>query len=386
VRLHTQADVEALAGCKRVRWLGFYGEQIRDLSPLADLERVDTLLVFSGTELSELDGFDSLRSIGCGLLFYSNPNLQSLEGLASLERIEDGAWNDCPREVHLSRNDSLTSLHGLERLMAGNGPDLEWWIAGEAIEDLSVFAGVERVRHLELRSLPVHALAGLEDIREVTERLLLDDLVGTSGLGGLRNLETAAYIAIVDADDLRDLSGLDSLRSATSMYLSSNESLEDIGPLPALESLGSLTISRHPALASLSGLRNLTMIEDTLWIWQEPSLALLDDLASLETVGQTLWLDGNTALASLDGLSGLSTVGQELMVIHNSWLPQSEAEAWAAGVDAAFKKVDQNQGTEPYTDWCPYTEDGQCDWGIGVCPLLTDYVDCCENENNLGCP
>jgi hypothetical protein len=66
------------------------------------------------------------------------------------------------------------------------------------------------------------------------------------------------------------------------------------------------------------------------------------------------------------------------MIYYNSKLPQTEAEAFAARVNAEGRvRVVGNLGDDdvPY-DPCPWPDDGYCDEDLGFCAPGTDPQDC----------
>lgn len=161
------------------------GSDIRDLSKLACLNRIDGMLQISGTRISDLRGLQRLRVVKAGIQIDQNPYLKSLNGLESLDSL--GGY------FYLSNNDQLSSLSGL-------GPIAH--IDALAIFDndqLRNLEGLERIRtigHSEewfvnlhiAANKALHSLQGLGQLREVRGGMWITDNPVLSSLDGITNL------------------------------------------------------------------------------------------------------------------------------------------------------------------------------------------------------
>jgi hypothetical protein len=101
-------NVQSLAGLpprREYTILKLLGGRYTDLLPLQGVERIDSLSL-SDTQLRSLHGLEDLRSIGNGAILHGNEELETLDALSGLERV-DGPFE-------LRENAKLTSLAGLE--------------------------------------------------------------------------------------------------------------------------------------------------------------------------------------------------------------------------------------------------------------------------------
>lgn len=78
---------------------------ITDISPLNNIQSVGETLLIDGTQLTNLNGLSSLKSIDAGLNIATNPQLSNIDGLSSLISIKGG--------IVIGNNNQLTNLNGL---------------------------------------------------------------------------------------------------------------------------------------------------------------------------------------------------------------------------------------------------------------------------------
>ncbi len=204
VTLSSQAQINAfpadsitLAGTLTIR-----GDDITDLSPLANLQRIDDgdLIIQNNPQLTSLSGLGSLSAVGMGVVrIESNPELTSLAGLENLTEIGNVESN---AGMFIGGNPNLTSIAALSRLS-------------------SVGAGVI------IRSNPE-----------------LTNLTGLQNLTEAENVESTVGLFIIGNAKLTSLAALSQLSS--------------VG--------GEVEIERNPELTSLTGLENLTRIGGNLRI------------------------------------------------------------------------------------------------------------------------
>lgn len=207
VTLSSQAEVDAFScetGILDANLVigAISGSDIRDLSKLACLTRIDGLLQISGTRLADLRGLHRIRAVKAGIQIDQNPFLQRLDGLGALDSM--GGY------FYLSNNDQLTSLAGL-------GPLTH--IDALAIFDndqLQTLEGLERIRTIG------HAQEWFVNLHVAANK----SLRSLQGLGELREVRGGMWIT--DNPALVSLDGINLLDEVTgSVVLKKNGRLED---------------------------------------------------------------------------------------------------------------------------------------------------------------
>lgn len=413
--LHSQADVDTFVGCTDVKGnLSISSSEPLDLTPLASLRRITGTLSIYGSNCHagqnngpvSLAGLESLREVravnlSClrvtdlaplaGLTTIARdlriemlPELTSLEGLHNVASVGMAlSISDCDKLADLNGLRGLqragvrvffgrlpiTSLHGLEALTQVGEPGgesrvglyslpdlssldglaIDWrpdhdiWLYGTGITDMSAFAGVSELTALSVAGNPaLTSLTGLEQLTVVR---------GALELGDNKNLV--------------DITGLDDLESVGALILD-NTSLTDAGPLPALTEPGDVRISNNEQLTSVSVLAGSTALR-SLVLEHNPALTAIPELAGLASIEGDFELRTNNGLTDLDDLPAVTKVGGRLAVVYHPELLQTDAEAWAAPIDAAERKIVGNKGYDvPPLDSCPWMDDGECDYDICV--------------------
>ncbi|WP_434424726.1 hypothetical protein [Nannocystis pusilla] len=417
--LASQADVDRMHGCTRVvDRLDISGPDIVDLCPLTSLVEVGKYLeIRLNPELESLAGLERLERVGAAVFVSENAALRDLEGLVGLRHVYDvsvninaslislaGLRNTRPppnsyAEVFIAANDSLTTLAGIESVVAEDTMRVTLY-ANPALTDLSALAGADRLGGLSIRDhAQLESLAGIEQLQrvdgtvDISRNPRLADLAGLSGLrtvegleltdnpalkdlSGLSGLQTADWVQLGDLAPLSSLAGLGGLTRIGSLVIEASDSLTSLAGLDALTEVGELRVIRCAGLVSLAGLEGAELTAE-LWLNKNPALASLAGLAAPSSLNR-LYLGDNDALASLAKLDPLASI-HDLTIINHATLPQADAEAWAAGrLVAGLLKVDGNLGAAPHVDSCPWVEDFECDedTGTGLCPEGSDEFDC----------
>lgn len=186
-----------------------------------------------------LEGLNSLTLINGSLTLQNLPNLTSLEGLNNLQAVA---------EIRIQNNPLLNSISALENL---DDNDTNY-------EGISV-GGIHISKNASLESL--HGLHNLT----TTGDLLIENCNSLTNLSGLDSLETIGSVAlmfgslqILNNSSLVDLSGLANLTAiGGGLNIQDNEALENMNTLSNLTHTGYWDISRNPSLMTLSGMDNI---------------------------------------------------------------------------------------------------------------------------------
>ena len=340
-----------------------------DASALAlpSLEIVTGDIVVAGNpELTSLDGLASLRNVGRRALVQGNPVLSDLGSLGMLDRAVG---------LTIIGNDSLTDLRGLEGL-TDSRINLNITNNGELVS----LAGLENMTSsteiLTIRSnrnlTDASALANLRSVNFV-------DISGNVALQELRlsSLEKIDLRFIVDNNpalvtfeapvlatigDLTSINGntalgsiaLPSLLTAQNVWVRNNTSLTSVS-VPSLSFItGNLELTNSPALAStdfgsllsiggnllvsatrlrtFAGFAQVTSVGGTMTVTQNSTLGNFSGLTALERVSGSFIITNNNALTSFAGLDVFSEVGGDLTITGNGSMTRTIAQAFANSI------------------------------------------------------
>lgn len=262
VRVRTQADLEALAGCEEI------GGELRietfegaDLAPLASLRVVGSALELGADPLEFPEDPDEAAAFWEGIAAIRAAGyLPSLAGLAALQSAQ----------VLYLTGSSVANLTELESLV-----ELE----ATVIRDMQNLENLEGLENVLLSYIWVSVAPALTSLDGLTLDSQVDTLI-FERLPALKNIDALA-----------------SVQSATSslmLYDTGIEALPELG----LEYVAGLNIEANPGLTNIDSLAGLLAV-DTLVISNNASLRGLpafDDLSTLDT----LRIVDNDALTELD--------------------------------------------------------------------------------------
>jgi hypothetical protein len=210
-----------------------------------------------------------------------------------------------------------------------------------AIDDLSALECLTRVgRDLELSSLRVRSLRGLEALQHVEGSLIVERLDSLVDLRALSAVESVGDDLRVWANPLlATLSGLEGITHVEQVVVSSNPQLADLEGLSGLTTAGTVNINRNTSLTNVEGLRNLVSCA-LLALWDLQSLTTLEGLRNLRGAQVEI-----TTAPELRTLHGLEQISGATVMIH--WLPQlrdlsglGTVEALSVGGNAMLESLD----------------------------------------------
>ncbi|MYF29848.1 MAG: hypothetical protein F4169_13520 [Gammaproteobacteria bacterium] len=218
------ADLEAL----ETAWLAM-SPRLADLSPLAGLRSLMSLKLAgawgSRSEASDLRALESLPLTELEISHADVSDASPLSGLAQLESLD----------LSYNRIGDISSLSGLSQLRV-----LYLW--GNEVRTVRRLAGLSDLTSLALghnRIKDISPLAGLSNLQSVyLSDNSIGDLSPLAGLPLLRNLH-------VSGNGIEDVSVLGGLRGLANLGLNNNR-IADLSPLTALTGLHSLYIGGNP--------------------------------------------------------------------------------------------------------------------------------------------
>lgn len=268
------------------------GNYITNLNGLNSLTSVGgNLLITNCFSLQNLSGLENITSVAGNLIvgkntsFSSgNPILNNISGLSSL--------NSVGGNLAIIKNDLLTSLSGLNNLNSINGSLL---IGGL---NLNFVYG----------NATLNSITALSKLKHVGSSIMIlynPALMTLSGLDSLSSCE--GNLVVLLNHQITNFSGLDNIASIDgSLILGGNNSLVSLSGLENLDSLGGLSIGHHQYWTSF----------DT--IYGNPSLTSLLSLQNLSYINYGLVIQGNEALSSLYGLDNINLDSISSLRIHNN--------------------------------------------------------------------
>lgn len=308
--------------------------QVRDNPELVELQGMPQLeVVLSSLEvrdnasLSSISAFSSLQHVA-ELRIEDNPRLTTIAGLSSLRSVHDfilgatplidlsglSALSAMSGQWTVRRQDAPFSWHGLPTLLLLGGLTL---VDNPGIVSLAGFPAVSGLQGdlVVARNASLLSLEGLESIEWVDGSVVLgaenedSPLRSVAGLNNLRVVSQTLYL--FQLPQLRDLRGLEALEMVGGISVDGTNR-----PTPALFSLrglsslvqvtGRLTLQRHPSITDLRGLDNLSQVED-IYILDNPALQSFDGLDRLETA-RTLVALRNGSLSDISSLNDIQSI------------------------------------------------------------------------------
>ncbi len=361
------ASLAGLESLREVRGVNLACLRVTDLAPLAGLTTLERdLRIEMLPELSSLEGLHNLTTVGAALSISDCDKLTDLNGLRGLQR--------AGVRVFFGRL-PITSLHGLEALTQVGEPGGESRVGLHLLPGLTSLDGLApdwRPEHdIWLYATGITDMSALAGVSELTA-LRLDGNAALTSLTGLEQLTVVREaLELGDNKNLVDITGLDNLESVGALILD-NTSLTDVGPLPALTAPGDVRISNNAQLSSVSVLAGSTELR-SLVLADNHALTAIPELAELASIEGDFELRSNNGLTDLDDLPAVTKVGGRLAVVYHLELLQTDAEAWAAPIDAGERKIVGNKGHDvPPLDPCPWKDDGECDFDF----CIDDGWDC----------
>jgi hypothetical protein len=248
------------------------------------------------SNLQNIDGLSAITKIEGWLTVGSNPGLKDLAGLSSLKEVTS--------TMSIGFNTGLVSLNGLQALeKVGGNVDISLNGALASLSGLSSLQSVGGSFRIANNDV-LKNLSGLGKLTSIGEGMRVYRNSSLINLEGLNSLSS------IGVDPKTSEQGLDPDPTFSSLQIAENNSLITIGSLKSLKTLpGALTIGHNPVLRNLDGLNSLTSISGVVGIAYNPSLINIDGLSSLkEVTGGGVRINNNEKLLQLDGFKSLTAI------------------------------------------------------------------------------
>ena len=332
------SDLNSLSALENLNFIGedLYIYNNNDLPNLEGLENITHIgrnLEFhsNGNKLNTLTGLNNLTSTGGDLIIRGNSGLLNLEGLDLL--------NNVGGDFMITSNNHMTSLLGVENLDTVGG-NLAIMGVGklsslEGLENINLIEGelkisgndsltsIAELLSIDAASISDLYICGNNALSECNVQYVCDYLASPNGSINIYNNGVGCNTPLEVADSCNI--ELECLPNGNYYFINqeSIDSFQDMYPA-CTDLMGSVTISGSN-ITNLSGLNNITSIEEDLSIWQNDSLLNLTGLENLSSIGGSLslayfiivgqaWIIGNQNLNSLNGLEGLNKIGGNLFI------------------------------------------------------------------------
>ncbi len=268
-------NVRDLSGLGSLESVGmtFFARYISSLKGMDKLDSIGNSLVLIGTELTSLEGLEFIDSLKY-LYLGSNKKLTSLKGLGNLKhvlqlRVEENPELTSLKELAnvrtvgyltVKKNNKLIDLSGLEGLTQLKYLELE------RNAQLTTLKGLENAKvteKIQIEGNPdLQSIAALHETDSVQRDVLLHNNAKLNSLHGLENLQKARLVSIVQNDGLTSLTGLNGLRKIEDrLLIERNDNLTTLDGIENLEEVSqNMTIAYNNNLMTLSGLENLSTV------------------------------------------------------------------------------------------------------------------------------
>lgn len=245
----------SLSGWQNLKHINGYFSVINN-DALTNLEGLNNLVSVCGilqisenNNLYNLEGLNNLTSLGGPISISSNSSLTSISALSNTAFSDN---EDNWRFVEISGNDALINLEGLnsidtigDRLIIENN------------ESLTSLSGLQNLKYISGEFMldqndALTNLEGLNNLNHIGDVFFITRNDALTNLEGLNNLTTLMHdFYIFSNNSLLSLSGINNLTDTKVIEINGNPILTDITALANVESnfLGSLIIKYNPSLS-----------------------------------------------------------------------------------------------------------------------------------------
>ena len=234
------------------------GEDITNLNGFASLRQVVGSLEISGNpELTSLSGLEGLVHIHKSLLIKSNPKLKNLAGLTNLKVIG--------KDWVVESNPVLTSIGAFESLS-----EVETiTISKNALDALPLFNALNSLQELHIYQEPISRINGFNSIN-IINKINVDGMARLEDLSGFNQLKsvneevhieycpsltnvsfsvlTEVQSLVVKRTLIKDFAGFSSLRKVDFLYFAQNPYLENLDGLENLEETWAVSFRDNTSL------------------------------------------------------------------------------------------------------------------------------------------
>jgi hypothetical protein len=286
-------DLKVIAGSLRM-----FSSNVKTLSPLSNLERIDGNFQINNNPLLEnIHGFNQLESI-TRIIISNNPSLISFEGFDQL--------NQMTSYIEIKNNDELEHISGFDKLE--NCSNLEISELPN-LEKLHAFNGLKRVSNdFTIRNNPkLHDMITGSELISIGSFLRIRNNPSLNELKGFEKLETCSQIQLIGNGGITELNHFNALLEGD-VYLSGLNQLLHVKGFENLKKSKQIHFSANQNLKSISGFNNIERVDSIIWIhlhWD--SLEIISGFESLREV-PTLSIAGARGVKDFSAFKNLEKV------------------------------------------------------------------------------
>ncbi len=344
----------------------------------------DALSIINNNSLTNLDGLQSLSSVGNVVRIIDNENLENLDGLSNLmfvpnlfvsinpnlqsccgvfpllsegtytnaNIINNGSCNSVEDVLNFCQSDdcnasvTLSSQAEVDTWIGCDSIAQNLTISGNDIVDLSPLSNLVHIGNvLTVIDNPLlTSLEGLNNINTIASDITIRRNPALEDISALSNITTTEFqIFIDDNDALQTLNGFENLTDVPELIIQNNDALLNLAALNNVTNArGSILISSNSALQSLDAFNQLSQVNGDVIIAGAEALTSLNAFHNLTSIGAFLIIASNPLLSSIDGFEQLQQVGNgnnpafTFQIENNISLQNIDAFANLQSVDGDF--------------------------------------------------
>jgi hypothetical protein len=244
-------DLKVIAGSLRM-----FSSNVKTLSPLSNLERIDGNFQINNNPLLEnIHGFNQLESI-TRIIISNNPSLISFEGFDQL--------NQMTSYIEIKNNDELEHISGFDKLE--NCSNLEISELPN-LEKLHAFNGLKHVSNdFTIRNNPkLHDMITGSELISIGSFLRIRNNPSLNELKGFEKLETCGVIQFIGNRGITELNHFNALLEGD-VYLSGLNQLLHVKGFENLKKSNLISFHSNQNLKSISGFNNIERVDSIIWI------------------------------------------------------------------------------------------------------------------------
>ena len=275
-------------------------------------------LLIQNTDITNVDGFSELDSIGGYLNIYNNDAITNLNGFNNLTYVGG--------DFYIQNNNLLQSITGFNNLtQTGNSSNDEFYISDNfALQTIDGFEQLDRINaYFRIwQNSQLQTISGFDIVSSIDNfRIDLNDQLNS--LTSFNNLTTIKY----------------------SFTIRDNLVLSSISDFTLLNTIGdNFIFTNNEEVTQLNGFNNLTSVGDDFYIQNNNVLQNITGFNSLTQTGNSnndeFYISDNFALQTIDGFEQLDRINATFRIWQNSQLQTISGFDIVSSID--YFRIDLN--------------------------------------------
>lgn len=290
------------------------GDVINDISRLTAIKEIKGDLVIDSF-VENLDNFDDLERVEGNLQIVSNSRLENVNGFNKLTYFEN---------MIIGVNVSLTEVKGFQNLRSTGG---EVQISGNPLlKTITAFPVLETIgdQLFIFRNLELESMTSFNNLISIGEKLVIEENVKLLTINGFNNLETVGGDLRIGSSFLTSIEGFSKLREITGGVLissfypgSQSPNLTSIPDFNALQTIGDGLYMTQSGLTDIGGFNNVTSFTGSFIALENSNLQAISGFTSLSEISSSVEITINGALETVNGFSNITKIGGLLQLDAN---------------------------------------------------------------------